>query len=467
MALTHLRLESLRKNPRSGKHGDQAGLYIRVTAAGRLYWQAKMRTATGETTLSYGVYPEVGLAEARQLHMAARASIRAGVNPNEQRKAAKVAVEQAQKHTFEAVAGEWLAVRSAEWAPLYATKMTQRLESDVFPWVRDRPLEGIGPQEWLTVFRRIEQRGAIETAHRMRDAVGMVYRFAIACGTVVNNPVRDLRAALKKPVTSHRAALLDPTRLGEFLLVSDSYAGSQVVRTALQLTPLLLCRPGELRHAEWSEIDLEAATWTIPAAKMKRTKEGKIAGDPHVVPLPKQAVALLGELSPLTSWKSQYVFPGERHRGRPMSDGAVIAAMRTLGFSQDEVTAHGFRATARTMIAEILEFPDHIIEAQLAHSVRDPLGRAYNRTKFLAQRREMMQAWADHLDELRKAAGSRIGAENASSVPGTPRAAAADKQGILPGHHAASALPLQPRQLPVTSPTRTSQCSAMRGQAAA
>jgi integrase len=416
MALTHLRLEALRKNSKPGKHSDQAGLYIRVTPAGRMYWQAKLRTAKGETTLSHGVYPEVSLAEARQLHMAARASIRAGVNPNEQRKAAKAAVIEAVKHTFEQQARDWLGVRSAEWAPLYATKMTQRLEADVFPWVRDRHLEGITAAEWLTVFRRIEQRGALETAHRMRDTVGMVYRFAIACGIASNNPVRDLRAALKKPITSHRAALLDPTRLSEFLLLSGSYAGSLIVRTALQLTPLLLCRPGELRRAEWSEIDLEASTWTIPAAKMKRTKEGKLAGDPHVVPLPTQAVTLLRELSPVTAWKSQYVFPGERHRARPMSDGAVIAAMRTLGFGQDEVTAHGFRATARTLLAETLEYPDHIIEAQLAHSVRDPLGRAYNRTKFLAQRREMMQAWGDHLDELRTAARARPSAGAAKHV---------------------------------------------------
>jgi integrase len=230
-----------------------------------------------------------------------------------------------------------------------------------------------------------------------------VFRYAVGAGLVASDPARDLKGLLRKPQAKHFPAIVKPERLAELLRACDGYAGTPVVRTALRLAPMLLLRPGELRHAEWAEIDLDAAEWVIPAARMKRELAGKLHGAPHVVPLPTQAVAALRELHPLTG-SGAMVFRGERHHERPMSENTVNAALRAMGFPPDEVTGHGFRATARTMLAERLGMAEAVIEAQLAHSVKDSLGRAYNRTEFMDQRRTMMQAWADYLDRLRKGA---------------------------------------------------------------
>jgi len=275
--------------------------------------------------------------------------------------------------------------------------------ADVFPYVGARPASELKPPELLAVFRRIEQRGAIETAQRARENVSQVFRYAIATGRAESDPSRDLKDALRKPIVQHFPAITQPRRFGELLRAIEGYGGTLIVRTALKLAPMLLLRPGELRHAEWPEFDLDGALWTIPGARMKRQKVGKLQGPPHLVPLPRQAVEALRELHPLTG-DSQWVFRGERHHDRPMSENTVNAALRGMGFPKEEVTGHGFRATARTMLAERLGVAEAVVEAQLAHAVRDSLGRAYNRTEFVDQRRTMMQDWADYLDKLRKGA---------------------------------------------------------------
>ena len=255
----------------------------------------------------------------------------------------------------------------------------------------------------LEVMRRIEARGVLETAHRALQDCSQALRYAVATGKAPSNPARDLKGALRRPMPKHFPAITEPKRLGELLRAIDSYAATPVVRAALKLAPMVLLRPGELRFAEWPEIDLDAAMWTVPAIRMKRELRQKLHGAPHLVPLPRQAVEVLRELHPLTG-HAKMVFRGERHHDRAMSENTINAALRAMGFSADEVTGHGFRATARTMLQENLGFDPDVIEAQLAHAVRDPLGRAYNRTEFLEQRRKMLQAWANYLDKLRQGA---------------------------------------------------------------
>jgi len=250
------------------------------------------------------------------------------------------------------------------------------------------------------VLRRIESRGVIETAHRALDNCSQVFRYALAIGKTAHNPARDLKDALRRPMPKHFPAITDPARFAQLLRACDGYAATHVVRAALKLAPILLLRPGELRFGEWREVDLDAALWTVPAARMKRERREKVHGAPHLVPLPRQAVTVLRELHSLTG-QGKRMFRGERHHDRPMSDNTINAALRAMGFAADEVTGHGFRATARTMLHERLGFSPDVIEAQLAHAVRDSLGRAYNRTEFIEQRREMLQTWADFLDELR------------------------------------------------------------------
>ena len=405
MGLTDARLRALRAKPEPGKHADRDGLHLKITSQGGMYWRWRFRTPTGENAISFGTYPQVSLAEARTRLQEAKRQFRDGINPNEARRAARGALATATKQSFEAVAREWFATRKDEWAPTYASKVIARLEADIFPWLGDEDVSSITSPALLAALRRVEGRGVIETAHRALENCSQVFRFAIATGRATTNPARDLKDALRKPMVQHFPAITDPKRLGELLRACDSYTGTYIVRAALRIMPMVLLRPGEFRQARWNEFDLEGKVWTVPAARMKREKAGKLHGKPHIVPLPTQAVEALKELHRLTG-KGEYVFRGERHHDRPMSDATVNAAMRALGFGQDEVTAHGFRATARTILAERLGFPESVIEAQLAHSVKDSLGRAYNRTEFLDQRREMLQQWADYLDKLREGSES-------------------------------------------------------------
>jgi integrase len=384
---------------------DGEGLYLLLFVKGGAHgWRFDYSIHGKRKTLSLGTYPATGLKLAREKADAARQLVAAGADPSEHRQAKKAEhaarAAGAPSSTFEAVAREWYHVRREDWAPSYGDKIIRRLEVDVFPWLGKLEVDAITPPHLLQVLRRIESRGVIETAHRALENCSQVFRYGIAIGRATTDPGRDLKDALKKPVPTHFPAITDPKRLGEFLRAAEGYQGTHVVRAALRLTPMLLLRPGELRHARWTELDLDGGIWTVPAARMKRKKLGKLKGPAHIVPLPRQAVELLRELHPLTG-EGEYVFRGERHHDRPMSDAAVNAAMRAMGFGADEVTGHGFRATARTMLAERLGVPAEVIEAQLAHSVRDQLGTAYNRTTFTDERTAMMQKWADYLDECR------------------------------------------------------------------
>lgn len=416
MPLTDTAIRKAMPGPKARKLSDGKGLYLELSPAGGRWWRLKYRIAGVEKRISLGTYPETSLKVAREKTEEARALIAQGVDPSQARKTAKQEAEhqeeQAQREaqglpaqgSFESVALEWFDTRKDEWALSYANKILRRLEADVFPWLGKLPVQQITPPMVLDVLRRAESRGVIETAHRVLETCGQVFRFAVATGRIESNPARDLKDALRKPMVQHFAAITDPKRFGELLRAIDSYRGTPVVCAALRLMPLMLLRPGELRQAQWDELDLPAATWTVPAARMKREKVGKIYGKPHIVPLPGQAVAIFKELKPLTE-HSPYVFRGERSAQRPMSDAAINAALRTLGFAADEVTGHGFRASARTMIVERLGIAEAVVEAQLAHSVRDSLGRAYNRTEFMEERVRMMQQWADYLDALRSDSG--------------------------------------------------------------
>lgn len=416
MPLTDTAIRKAMPGPKTRKLSDGKGLYLELSPAGGRWWRLKYRIAGVEKRISLGTYPETSLKAAREKMEEARALVAQGIDPSEARRVAKQEAahqdEQAQREaqglplhgSFESVAREWFDTRKDEWAPTYAQKIFRRLEADVFPWLGKLPVQHITPPMVLEVLRKAENRGVIETAHRVLETCGQVFRFAVATGRIESNPARDLKDALRKPMVQHFAAITDPKRFGELLRAIDSYRGTPVVCAALRLMPLMLLRPGELRQAQWGEIDLPAATWTVPAARMKREKVGKIYGKPHIVPLPTQAVTIFADLKPLTE-HSTYVFRGERSAQRPMSDAAINAALRTLGFSADEVTGHGFRASARTMIVERLGIAESVVEAQLAHSVRDNLGRAYNRTEFMEERVRMMQQWADYLDTLRNAPG--------------------------------------------------------------
>ena len=308
--------------------------------------------------------------------------------------------------TFEAVAREWLStVHEVKVSAGHAERTRIRLEQDAFPWIGRRPIAEVEAPELLQVLRKVEARGAIETAHRIKDACGQVFRFGIAAGYCTRNPAADLREALRPVPTRHHAAIVDPKRAGELLRAMGDYAGHPVTRAALALSALLFLRPGELRQLEWAWVDLDTATVTIPASLMKRKKADKANGTPHLVPLAPQAVAIFRDLAALTGGVGRrYCFPSLLTGERPMSENTVNVALRRMGFDRETATAHGFRAMARTMAAERLGIAPDVIEAQLAHAVGDSLGRAYNRTQFLDQRRELMVKWADYLDRLRDGA---------------------------------------------------------------
>jgi integrase len=395
--------------------GDGLLLLLFVNADGEHGWRFDYRFGGKRNMLSQGMYPDTTLAIARRKADAIRHMLAEGFNPSQKRKAERETLAKVREaderdaqglpplDSFEAVAREWFAVKRDQWAASYADKIMARFEADVFPWIGKQPIANITPPKVLEVMRRIEARGVIETAHQALQDSSQVFRYAVATGKAATNPARELRDALRRPNSRHFPAIVDPKRFGELLRACDDYAATPVVRAALKLAPMLLLRPGELRFAQWSEFDLDAALWTVPAVRMKRELRAKLHGAPHLVPLPKQAVAVLRELHTITG-NGPMVFRGERHHDRAMSENTVNAALRAMGFPQDEVTGHGFRATARTMLHERLGFDPHVIEAQLAHSVRDSLGRAYNRTEFIEQRRKMLQAWADYLDKLRRGA---------------------------------------------------------------
>lgn len=408
MPLTDTQIKRARPSDKPVRLYDERGLYleVRATADGGAskWWRFKYRFGGKEKLLSLGTYPDVSLATARSNRDKAREQVAQGIDPSAARKASEASRTAAAEGSFEVVAREWhLVIHSKKVSDGHAARTLIRLEQDVFPWLGGRPIGEITAPELLQTLRRIEARGAVETAHRAKQACGQVFRYAIATGRAERNPATDLKDALKPVIVEHMPAITDPKRVGELLRAIAAYKGQQVTRAALQLAPLVFVRPGELRKAEWSELDLDGAEWRIPSERIKRTKQEKASGAPHVVPLSTQAVEILRDLKPLTDY-SRFVFPSLRTRERPMSDAAVLAALRRMGFPKEEMTGHGFRAMARTLLAERLGVDEAAIEAQLAHGVRDTLGRAYNRTQFLEHRRQMMQTWADYLDKLRDGA---------------------------------------------------------------
>lgn len=396
MPLTDTALKTAKPQEKLYRLSDSGGLYIEVAPSGGKWWRLKYRFDGKEKRLSLGTYPEVSLKDARVRRDEARKLVAAGVDPSAHRQATKAAREAENANTFEVVAREWFGKQSTTWAPSHAEKVMARLENDLFPYLGKRPIAAITAPELLTVLRKIEEREAIDTSHRARQNCSQIFRYAIATGRAVRDPAADLKGALAPVKQSHFASMTDPKAIGGLLRAIDGYQGEPVTKGALRLAPLVFVRPGELRHAEWLEIDLDKAEWNIPAEKMKMR-------EPHLVPLSAQAIAVLRDLQPLTG-NGRYVFPSPRTSKKPISDNAILAALRRMGFAKEEMSGHGFRAMARTLLDEVLQVRPDYIEHQLAHAVRDPNGRAYNRTAHLAERRKMMQLWADYLDGLRAGA---------------------------------------------------------------
>ena len=389
MALTDSAVRSAKPRERMYRLADERGLFLQVEPRGGRLWRFRYRFRGREKMLSLGSYPDVSLKRAREKRDEARMSLTDGVDPAVDRKQRKAN----QQNGFETVGREWLAKQAASWTEGNTQRVTSRLERWAFPWLGRTPVAEITAADILHVLRRIEDNGTIETAHRIRGYCSQILRFAVVTGRAEHDVASALGGALKSVSKRHHAAITDPKRLGELLRAMQGFQGSFVVACALRLTPYLFVRPGELRRMEWTEVDFETQLWTLSAEKMKSRRD-------HLVPLADQSLAILRELEPLTG-RGRYVFPSERGRGRSMSENTINAVLRRLGFGKEEVSAHGFRATARTLLDEVLgERPD-IIEHQLAHAVRDPNGRAYNRTAHLDARRVMMQRWADYLDGLR------------------------------------------------------------------
>ncbi len=399
MPLSDAKVRNAKPREKQYKLFDGDGLFLLVTPNGKKGWRFKYRFAGKEKLISFGTYPEVSLSDAREKRLAARKQVAADIDPSQVRRAQQQSAVQ-ELDSFEVVAREWHQKFTPTWTEVHAHTTLRRLERDVFPWLGSLPIAEIKAPDVLKVLRRVETRGALETAHRIKTICGQVFRYAIATGRAERDPAADLKGALPPAKKNHLAAITDPAKVADLLRAIDGYQGSFVVKCALQLAPLVFVRPGELRQAEWTEIDFDAAEWNIPAERMKMK-------DAHLVPLSTQSLAILRELHALTS-RSRYLFPSARSNARPLSNNAVNAALRRMGYEKDEMTGHGFRAMARTIMDEILKFRPDYIEHQLAHAVRDPNGRAYNRTAHRDERKIMMQRWADYLDSLKSSQDSPL-----------------------------------------------------------
>jgi len=393
--LSDMKIQKIKAQDKPITLFDGGGLFLLITPSGGKLWRFKYRFNGKEKKIAFGAYPTISLLDARHKRDEAKRQLANGIDPAEVRQAQKQANIQ-ETETFEVVAREWHNKFKANWTEGHAETIRHRLERDVYPWIGKRPISEIKAPELLKVLQRVEERGTLETAHRIRTICGQVFRYALATGRAERDPASDLRGALPQTQERHRAAITEPKKVGDLLRAIDCYQGSFVVKCALQFLPLVFVRPGELRHAEWSEIDFDNAEWNIPAGKMKMREA-------HLVPLSNQAIAILQELQKLTG-ASLYCFPSGRSFDRPMSDNALVAALRRMGFEKSEMTAHGFRAMARTLLDEVLQVRVDFIEHQLAHAVRDPNGRAYNRTAHLVERKKMMQQWSDYLDGLKTGA---------------------------------------------------------------
>ena len=382
---------------------DSGGMYLQVSPAGSKRWFLKYRVAGAEKQLALGSYPDVSLTAARKARDAAKLQKSEGADPVQARKVEKLKAIPAGGDTFKAVALDWYSKQSPQWSDSHAERSLRQLERDLFPWIGERPMTEIHAMELLAALQKVEERGAIETADRVLMLARQVWDYWLPTATPQQ---RNITEGLKARLTPYGgktfAAILEPVRMGGLMRAIKGYKGGPIVRTALQLTPVLYQRPGNLRMMERAELDLEAALWTIPSMKMKRTKLEKEQGEAHIVPLPTQAVTLLRSIHPLTG-HGRYVFPGERSHDRPVSDNSVRSALYALGFGKEQ-SWHGFRASARTMLVDELDIDYNVIEANLAHAVKDANGRSYNRTQYVKQRFVMIQQWADYLDKLAKGA---------------------------------------------------------------
>lgn len=391
MSLTDIKVKSIKPNTKIVRYYDEKGLYLEVAPSGGKWWRFKYRFESKEKRLSLGTYPDVGLKEAREKRDNARKLVAADVDPSTNRKAIKNSISVRTANSFEVISREWLKKYANRWTKSHYTKLLRRFEHNIFPWLGSKPITEMTAQDLLTTLRRIEERGALETAHRVLSTCGLVFQYAIATGRATYDPSRDLKRALPPAKHTHLASITDPQKVSRLLQAIDNYDGTFSVRCALKLAPLVFVRPGELRTMKWVDVDFENAEWRFSVTKTKTE---------HIVPLATQAIKILKDLYPLTGFGC-FVFPSSRSSVRPMSENAVLFALRSLGYSREEMTGHGFRAMARTILDEVLKFRPDYIEHQLAHAVRDPNGRAYNRTAHLEERKQMMQKWADYLDELR------------------------------------------------------------------
>ena len=397
MALTDIQVKTAKPKVKDYKLTDGEGMFLLVASSGGKRWRLKYRFGGKEKQLALGTYPDVSLVEARAKRHEARNQLAHGIDPGGERKALKQIVQERQEiveNSFDIVAREWHTKFSGQWSPGHAETIMSRLERDVFPWLGVKPVSEVKPVDILAVLRRVEGRGALESAHRIRTICGQVLRYAVATGRADRDAAADLRGALPPTQEKHHAAITDPKEVADLLRAIDGFQGTFHVKCALKLSPMLFVRPGELRQMEWQEIDFDAEQWNIPASKMKM----KVA---HIVPLCKQAVTILKDLQPLTG-HGRYVFPCHRSPLRPMTNNAITAALRRMGYTSDDQTGHGFRAMARTILDEVLQVRPDFIEHQLAHAVKDPNGRAYNRTAHLAERRKMMELWGNYLDGLKQ-----------------------------------------------------------------
>jgi len=401
MALTDTKIRQAKPKEKDYKLSDARGMFLLVTKNGAKYWRMKYRIGGKEKLLALGVYPEVTLKHARKLCEQAREQLDKDVDPSQAKKIRKI--DQALKYAnnLETIAREWHKQQSCKWSEGYSRKVLRALEKDLFPFIGTLPVSQVSTLTLLPVLKRVEGRGSVESAHRLKQTVGQVVRYAIATGRAERDITPDLKGALATPVKSHFTAIIEPAQVGKLLSMIHNYQGTSTVRAALKLAPLVFVRPKELRCAEWQEIDFETRLWCIPASKMKMDQD-------HIIPLSRQSLAILVEQKQITGHCGTYVFPSLRGASRPMSDNAILTAFRNLGISKKEMTGHGFRAMARTLLDEVLDERVELIEHQLAHAVKDSLGRAYNRTKHLPQRIEMMQRWADYLDSLHQTFDNQV-----------------------------------------------------------
>jgi integrase len=401
--LSKLLIDKTKPQAKSVRLSDGRGMYLEISPAGGKWWRFKYRFAGKERRISLGVYPDVPLAAAREKREEARRQVAAGIDPGEQRKAAKVALVESTENTFEAIAREWFGLFSPKWVKGHADKIIRRLELNVFPWLGARPIKAITAPELLAVLRRVESRGANETAHRALQVCGLVFRYAIATGRAERDPSRDLSGALAPIQERHFASITEPVAVGELLRAIDAYKGAFVTRCALRLAPLVFVRPGELRAAQWTEFDFDKSEWRIPATRIKSRVQ-------HIVPLSTQAVAILRELQPMTG-RFPFAFPSVRSRYRAMSENAITGALRRMGYTGQDMTGHGVRSMASTLLNE-QGWNRDAIERQLAHGERDAVRAAYNYAEHLPERRRMMQAWSDYLENLKNASGDAGRSQN-------------------------------------------------------